>query len=98
MVAQVALGSLQSGINRAFKVTCAVYKQDAYNYHSSYKKSLGGYYEFELKNDEREIFTFVYKRTMHNSSGISIKANEVLDRLVDCEPECLITLNSNETK
>ena len=97
-VAQVALNASKPNVDRAFKVTCAVYKQDAYSYHSSYKKSLGGYYEFELKNDEREIFTFVYKRTMHSSEGIAIKSNEVLKRLGKFEPEFLVTLDSKESK
>ena len=72
-----------------------IYKQDAFTYHASYKKSLGGYYQFDLKNSEKECFTFVYKRTMHSSAGVDIKSNEVLDRLKACEHLAFSTLSFN---
>ena len=97
MVAKVALDSIKPWVNRAFKVTCAVYKEDAYKYHSTIKESNGGYYEFELKNSEDEIFTFVYKRTMHSSEGIDLKSNEVLGKLRDSEPAGIVTLTFNDT-
>ena len=69
-------------------VTCAVYKPDDFKYHASYKKSLGGYYEYDLKNVEieNEKFIFIYKRTMHNSTGISTKSTAVLEKLRNCSP------------
>ena len=85
----------QANVDKAFKVTCAVYKQYSFTYHASFKKSLGGYYQFDLKNSEQECFTFVYKRTMHNSPGIDTKSNEVLSKLQSCEPLGFASLSSN---
>ena len=42
------------------------------------KKSLGGLYILDITNKEEQEFTFVYKRTMHETQGIAIKSNEVL--------------------
>ena len=92
LVTRDALAACRVGLDKAFKVTCAVYKQDAFKYHSSYKKSLGGYYEYELKNQNGEVFTFIYKRTFHNSEGMSTKSDEVLERLRNCNPEGIATL------
>ena len=50
MVAQDALEACKVGVNRAFKVTCAVYKQNYFRYHFTFKKTLGGYHEFNLQN------------------------------------------------
>ena len=78
-------------------MTCAVYKGDAYKYHSSIEKTLGEYFELELKNSEDEIFTFVFKRTMHNSEGINLRPNKVIKKLKDSEPVGIVTLESAET-
>ena len=79
------------GINRAFKVTCATYRKDSYQYHSSFKKALGEYYEIDVSY-WAGIVTFVYKRTFHSSPGLSIASEKVLKKLKNCKPEAIITL------
>ena len=37
-------------IDKEFKITCAVFKHNNFQYHSSMKKSRGSYYEFVLTN------------------------------------------------
>ena len=96
-VAQLGCQAQQKGVNRAFKVTCAVYRKDGYQYHASYKKSLGEYYELEVNYWAGEVI-FVYKRTFHNSDGLNIASQKVLQRLEKSGPEAVVTLSHNTTR
>ena len=93
-VATQGVQAQKQGVNRAFKVTCAVYRKDCYQYHASYKKSLGEYYEFEVSYWAGQV-VFVYKRTFHNSEGLNIASQKVLQRFDKSKPEAMVTLLHN---
>ena len=79
------------GVNRAFKVTCAVFKRENFQYHATYKKALGEYYELEMSYWAGQVI-FVYKRTFHSSEGLSASSNKMLKRLKNLKPEAIVTL------
>jgi len=91
-IATQGMNNQKQGINRAFKVTCAVFSSDSYRYHGSHKKSLGEYFEMDLSYWAGKV-TFIYKRTFHNSEGLNKAGERMLKRLRENKPEAFVTLS-----